>query len=91
MVPQGKTAHHSNLWETSRSEVNGTLDYETGQMLWVEEESYDAEAFLRFLHQVVEHYPTGKIVTVLDNARIHHAKLIQPFLSALKNRLTLVF
>jgi hypothetical protein len=22
-------------------------------------------------------YPTGKIVMVLDNARIHHAKLIQ--------------
>ena len=25
-------------------------------------------------------YPTGKIVMVLDNARIHHAKLIQSFL-----------
>ena len=69
----------------------GTLDYETGQILCVEEESYDAPAFLRFLHYVVEQYPTGKIVMVLDNARIHHAKLIQPFLSALKNRLTFVF
>jgi len=45
----------------------------------VEEESYDAEAFLRFLH------------TVLDNARIHHAKLIQPFLEQHKSRLQLVF
>lgn len=69
----------------------GTLDYETGRILCVEEERYDAEAFLRFLHHVVEQYPTGKIVMVLDNARIHHAKRIQPFLSALKNRLTLVF
>lgn len=69
----------------------GTLDYEKGQILYVEEERYDAEAFLRFLHHVVQQYPTSKIVMVLDNAQIHHAKLIQPFLSTLKNRLTFVF
>jgi hypothetical protein len=28
---------------------------------------------------VVENYPQGKMVIVLDNARIHHAKLLQPF------------
>lgn len=28
---------------------------------------------------------------VLDNARIHHAKLIQPFLEENKHRLTLMF
>lgn len=68
-----------------------TLDYETGKILCVEEESYDAEAFLRFLHTVLAHYPTGRIVLVLDNARIHHAKLIQPFLEQYKSRLQLVF
>ena len=36
-------------------------------------------------------YPTGKIAMVLDNARIHHAKLIQPFLEENKDRLELVF
>lgn len=39
-----------------------TLHYETGEILCVEEESYDAEAFLRFLHTVLAHYPTGWIV-----------------------------
>jgi transposase len=33
----------------------------------------------------------GKIVVILDNARIHHAKLLEPFLSANKNRIELVF
>ncbi|SCW77612.1 DDE superfamily endonuclease, partial [Paenibacillus tianmuensis] len=35
--------------------------------------------------------PKGKIVIVLDNARIHHAKLLQPFLEEMKGRLELVF
>lgn len=65
----------------------GTLNYETGEIFCVEEEKYDAEVFLRFLEKVLAHYPHGKIVMILDNARIHHAKLIQPFLVAHKNRL----
>ena len=44
-----------------------TLNYETGDVFCVEEERYDAEAFLRFLQRVVERYPTGKIVIILDN------------------------
>jgi transposase len=55
----------------------GTLDYETGDVFCVEEEQYDAQVFLSFLDKVIEHQ---KIVMVLDNARIHHAKFIQPFL-----------
>ena len=40
----------------------GTLNYETGEVFCIEEERYDAEAFLRFLQKVLERYPTGKIV-----------------------------
>ena len=35
-------------------------------------EKYDAEAFLQFLNNILSQYKTGKIVIVLDNARIHH-------------------
>lgn len=69
----------------------GTLNYETGDVFCVEEERYDAEAFLRFLQIVLKRYPTWKIVMILDNARIHYAKLIQPFLEEHKNRLELLF
>lgn len=69
----------------------GTLDYETGRIICTEEGAYDAAAFLRFLERTLREYPTGKIVMVLDNARIHHAKLIQPFLKENAGRLALIF
>ena len=58
----------------------GCLDYETGEILCSEKEQYDATSFLEFLVFVLDHYPVGKIVMILDNVRIHHAKLIQPLL-----------
>ena len=69
----------------------GVLDYATGQIYVQQEERYDAEVFLSFLEKVLEKYPSGKIVMILDNARIHHAKLIQPFLKEKQDRLELVF
>jgi transposase len=69
----------------------GALDYETGDIFCIEEEKYDAEIFLKFLKLVLDKYPNGKIIMVLDNARIHHAKLIQPFLELKKDRLELMF
>jgi transposase len=65
--------------------------YETGGIFVIESESYNAEVFLSFLKDVLKKYPKGKIALVLDNARIHHAKLIQPFLEENKNRLELHF
>ena len=69
----------------------GVLNYETGHVFCMEEEKYDAEVFLKFLQKVLEHYPKGKIILVLDNARIHHAKLLEEFLKKNANRLQLEF
>lgn len=41
--------------------------------------------------QILSAYPSGKITMVLDNARIHHARLLQPFLEENRDRLDLVF
>lgn len=60
----------------------GILNYETGQVYCREDEKYDAEVFLEFLKEIEQKYPVGKIVIILDNSHIHHAKLIQPFLEA---------
>lgn len=67
-----------------------TVDYRTGRIVWQEDE-HTAETFLTFLQKVLSAYPAGSIVIVLDNARIHHAKLLQPFLEEQKGRLELVF
>ena len=69
----------------------GALDYETGEVFCVQEQQYTAKEFLSFLEKVLEKYKGERIVMILDNAKIHHAKLIQPFLEENKDLLTLVY
>ena len=57
----------------------------------METDRCNAQTFRTFLRYVLATYEDQKIVMILDNARIHHAKLIQPFLNEHKDRLTLVF
>ncbi len=59
----------------------GILNYETGKIYVEEHKSYDAEVFKTFLVHVLEEYPKGDIVMILDNAKIHHAKLLNNFLA----------
>ena len=58
----------------------GYLNYETGEVYVEEHTKYDAEVFRRFLTHVLEHYPEGEIVMILDNAKIHHANLLKDLL-----------
>lgn len=68
----------------------GCLDYESGDIYCEEHEAYNAQRFQEFLKNVLMRY-SGKIVLVLDNAKIHHATLIQPFLEENHDRLELLF
>ena len=52
---------------------------------------YDAEIFLSFLKDILDKYPGQRLVVILDNAKIHHAKLLQPFLDANNHVFKLVF
>ena len=60
----------------------GILNYETGEVYVEDHSSYNAEVFLSFLRNVLKKYSTGEIVMILDNAKIHHAKLLTEFLQA---------
>ena len=56
----------------------GILDYETGHVYVEEHKKYDAQVFLQFLKNVLEIYPTGKIVMILDILKvkkIYHIKV----------------
>lgn len=68
-----------------------TVDFVTGNIVWQGDEEHAADKFLLFLQEVVAAYPTGKIAMVMDNARIHHAKLLKPILEEQNNRIELVF
>ena len=89
--PKGKQRIIPTYGNNKSVKLIGILNYETGHVYVQEEERYTAEIFLKFLNNVLKEYPSGKIVLILDNARIHHAKVIQPFLNEHKNRLRLVF
>lgn len=60
----------------------GILNYETGEVYVEDHKSYDADVFKSFLSNVLKKYPMGDIVMILDNAKIHHAKLLTEFLLA---------
>lgn len=88
--PKGKQRVIPTYGNNKSVKLIGVLNYETGHV-YVQEEHYTADIFLQFLENVLKEYPNGKVVLILDNVRIHHAKIIQPYLDEHKNRLQLVF
>jgi hypothetical protein len=70
-----------------------------GQLVTLENEKFDAETFQMFLSKLLLEAKVGekangkkkKILLVLDNARYHHAKLLQPWLKDVSEILELFF
>jgi len=89
--PKGQQKKIPTYGKNAGVKLIGILNYESGHVYCEEHEKYDAEVFLNFLKEIVNQYPEGKIVMILDNARIHHAKLVKPFLESMKERLELMF
>ncbi|WP_244411282.1 IS630 family transposase [Parageobacillus thermoglucosidasius] len=69
----------------------GGVNIETGEFHCMETNQCDAQAFLQFLQYTLDQYPDKHVVMVLDNAKIHRAKILQPFLHEHEERLTLIF
>ncbi|OUB14129.1 IS630 family transposase [Bacillus thuringiensis serovar yunnanensis] len=69
----------------------GAVNMSNGYLHCMEATACNATAFQEFLQYVVKENPHKHIVMVLDNARIHHAKLLKPFLRKNSQRLTLIF
>lgn len=89
--PKGKQRIIPTYGKHEGVKLVGFLDYETGHVYVEEHKKYDAEVFLQFLKNVLSQYPNGKTVIILDNARIHHAKLLKEFLDKNKDCLELVY
>ncbi|WP_342413235.1 IS630 family transposase [Anoxybacillus suryakundensis] len=70
----------------------GGVNIETGEFHRMETNQCNAQAFLQFLqYTFLDQYPDKHVVMVLDNAKIHRAKILQPFLHEHEERLTLIF
>ncbi|MDQ0221450.1 hypothetical protein ELQ35_21480 [Peribacillus cavernae] len=57
----------------------------------MEAELCNGQTFLAFPRYIVALHVGKHIVMILDNARIQHVKLLEPFLKEYEHRLTLLF
>ena len=70
-----------------------------GQLITLENETFDAGTFRLFLEKLLRDAQTGrkedgkkkKILLILDNARYHHAKILQTWLNEVSDLLELFF
>jgi transposase len=99
---QSRPAHGWFLRETrpaipatsgrKRINIHGMLNLETFQFQFVESEKINAETTRQLLQKLERAYPLKRIIHVfLDNAKYHHAKVLQPWLRAAERRVKLHF
>lgn len=75
-----------------RQHLIGAVDPLTGRIHVAFSDTLKTKQFQHFLEGLLSRYKDGgKILLVLDNARTHHSKALEPFLEANKNKLELLF
>ena len=75
-----------------RINIHGAVDLETGQTRMIEAETIDALSTIRLLASIEAFYPMLVLIHVfLDNARYHHAKIVQEWLAQPGRRIKLHF
>lgn len=75
-----------------RLNIHGAFDLETSRLTWVESEKISAQTTLCLLEKLEAAYPKKRVIHVfLDNARYHHAKMLQPWLERPDCRIKLHF
>ena len=75
-----------------RINIHGAIDLETGQTWMIEALTINAASTIRLLQSIEALYPMLTLIHVfLDNARYHHAKLVQEWLAQPGRRIKLHF
>lgn len=70
----------------------GVLDYQKGRVLCDVSEELTAQAFQSFIENTVLPAYSGKrIIMILDNSKIHHAKILADFKEKYKEIITFLF
>jgi len=75
-----------------RLNIHGAIDLETGYTRMLEVETVDAGSAIRLMIALLTMYPRKRVIHLfLDNARYHHAKLVQAWLARPGCRIKLHF
>jgi transposase len=91
-APKQETLAIEQTSGRQRINIHGAIDLETGQTRMIEVETVDAGSTIRLLSSIEMFYPMLVVIHVfLDNARYHHAKLVEEWLSRPRCRIKLHF
>ena len=91
-APAGETLAIEQTSGRQRLNVHGAIDLETGKTAMIDVETVDAASTIRLLEAIEAMYPLLALIHVfLDNARYHHAVVVQQWLAQPGRRIELHF
>jgi transposase len=91
-APKEETLAIEQTSGRQRLNIHGAIDLESGQTRMMEVETVDASSTIRLLEAIEALYPMLALIHVfLDNARYHHARLVQEWLAQPGRRIQLHF
>ncbi|MHA1682560.1 MAG: IS630 family transposase [Promethearchaeota archaeon] len=89
---KGKTPVVQSPGGMKRQQIIGALRIDTGEVTCAFAKNLKAPNFIKFLKGLIRRYKNaGKIYLVIDNARSHHAKIVQKFLKVVFHKLEVFF
>lgn len=80
-IKKGKTKQLKTNNGRQRININGAINLETKQVIYVKDERINAQTMIALLKQILKTQKEGKIHIILDNARYYHARLVKDFLA----------
>ena len=90
--PKGQKTALKATSGRKRLNIQGALDLETFQFTFVEGEKINAQTTRQMLEKLERNNQTMTTIHVfVDNARYHHAKILQPWLNSAERRVKLHF
>ena len=93
LVPEGsKDGDQDHTSGRKRINIQGALDLETFKFIFVQGKKINAIATRQMPEKIEEVYAALNVIhVILDNARYHHAKILQPWLESPERRVKLHF
>jgi len=79
-IKKGQTKHLKTNNGRQRTNINGAINLESKQVLYVEDERINAQTMVSLLELILKEQKEGKIHIILDNARYYHAQVVKYFL-----------
>jgi transposase len=79
-IKKGKTKHLKTNNGRQRTNINGAINLQSKQVLYIEDERINSQTMITLLELMLKEQKEGKVHIILDNARYYHAIIVKQFL-----------